>query len=133
MNYFAYASNLNRKQMLERCPNAKPKFIAILPNYKLIFAGWSRKWHGGVASIKPSRGEKVTGAVYEVSDKDITLLDSYEDYPHTYNRINVVVFTEQDEPVRVTTYIRVKQAEETKPSPEYVATIQQGDKDWDID
>jgi len=132
MYYFAYASNLNRKQMSERCPNARPKFIATLPNYKLIFTGWSRRWRGGYASIKPSRGEKVTGAIYEVSEKDITLLDSYEDYPTSYNRINVVVFTELGEPIKAVTYIKIQQSEETQPSPEYVATIQQGYKDWGI-
>jgi hypothetical protein len=57
MNYFAYSSNLNKKQMLERCPDSKPKFMATLHNYKLIFVGWSRQWRGGLASIKPFRGE----------------------------------------------------------------------------
>ena len=132
MYYFAYASNLSRKQILERCPDAKPKFIATLPNFKLIFTGWSRKWHGGVASIKPLRGEKVIGAVYEISDRDLRLLDKHEGYPNIYNRIDVVVFTEDGEPVKAVAYAKVEQSEETKPSPEYIATIQQGYKDWGI-
>ena len=45
MYYFAYASSLSKKQMLERCPDSNPLFRATLPNYKLIFTGWSRKWH----------------------------------------------------------------------------------------
>ena len=67
MLYFAYDSNLNRKQMLQRCPDSKPRFKATLLKYKLIFAGWSRNWHGGVVSIKPFAGSKVSGAVYEIS------------------------------------------------------------------
>ena len=132
MYYFAYASNLSRKQMLERCPDAKPKFVATLPNYKLIFTGWSRKWRGGVASIKPFRGDKVIGGVYEISERDLRLLDRYEGYPNIYNRREVVVFPEEGEAVKAMTYIKVEQSEETKPSPEYVATIQQGYKDWGI-
>jgi gamma-glutamylcyclotransferase len=132
MYYFVYASNLSRQQMAERCPGAKPKFIATLPNYKLIFAGWSRKWHGGVASIKPLRGEKVIGAIYEISDRDLRLLDKHEGYPAIYNRIDIVAFTEDGEPVKAVTYIKVEQSEETKPSREYVATIQQGYRDWGI-
>ena len=132
MYYFAYATNLSRQQMAERCPEAKPKFIATLPNYKLIFAGWSRKWHGGVASIKPFRGEKVTGAIYEISERDLRLLDKHEGYPATYNRIDIVAFNEDGEPVKAVTYIKVEQSEETKPSREYVATIQQGYRDWGI-
>ena len=50
MYYFAYASNLNQKQMQERCPDSKPVFTATLPNYKLVFLGWSREWHGVTAS-----------------------------------------------------------------------------------
>lgn len=132
MDYFAYASNLSRQQMAERCPEAKPKFIATLPNYKLIFAGWSRKWRGGVASIKPFRGEKVIGAIYEISERDLRLLDKHEGYPAIYNRIDIVAFNEDGEPVKAVTYIKVEQSEETKPSREYVATIQQGYRDWGI-
>jgi gamma-glutamylcyclotransferase len=132
MYYFAYASNLNRKQMSERCPDAQPKFTATLPNYKLIFAGWSRKWRGGVASIKPLRGEKVVGAVYEISDRDLRLLDKHEGYPSIYNRIEVLVFTEDGDPVKAVTYVKAEQSEETRPSREYVAIIQQGYKDWEI-
>jgi len=118
--------------MSERCPGAKPKFTATLPNFKLIFTGWSRKWHGGVASIKPLRGERVIGAVYEISERDLRLLDKHEGYPNTYNRIDVVVFTEDGESIKAVTYVKVEQSEETKPSLEYVATIQQGYKDWGI-
>jgi gamma-glutamylcyclotransferase (GGCT)/AIG2-like uncharacterized protein YtfP len=132
MYYFAYASNLNRKEMSERCPDAKPKFVATLPNHRLIFTGWSRQWHGGVASIKPLRGDKVIGGVYEISEKDSRLLDRYEGYPSIYNRIDVVVFTEDGEPVKAVTYVKVEQSEETKPSPGYVAIIQQGYRDWGI-
>ena len=66
MYYFAYASNLNLKQMAERATDSKPKFVATLPNFKLTFTARAGK-HGGVASITPHRGEKVLGAIYEVS------------------------------------------------------------------
>ena len=59
MYYFAYGSNLSKKQMKERCPGSKPLFVATLPNFKLVFSGWSRKWMGSVATIKSFRGEKV--------------------------------------------------------------------------
>jgi len=132
MYYFAYATNLNRKQMSERCPDAQPKFIATLPNYQLIFAGWSRQWHGGTASIKPFQGEKIIGAIYEVSEKDLRQLDKHEGYPTIYDRLNRKVITEDGDLVEVITYIKTKQSEETKPSPEYLTIIQQGYKDWGI-
>jgi gamma-glutamylcyclotransferase len=133
MDYFAYGSNLNKRQMLQRCPGAKLKFQAILPNYKLIFTGWSREWKGGTASIKPLRGEKVTGAVYEISETDSRRLDRYEDYPNTYDRINVLVIKDDGTAMKAFTYIKRRQSDETRPSPEYLTVIRQGYKDWSIE
>jgi len=130
MYYFAYGSNLNRKQMQERCLDSKPKFIATLHNYKLVFVGWSRQRRGGVASIRISRGEKVLGAIYEVSEECLRRLDRYEG--SDYHRLNVKVNNEEGEPVEAVTYINVRQTEETKPSPEYLSVIQQGYKDWGL-
>lgn len=132
MYYFAYGSNLNRKQMLERCPDSKPKFIATLPNYKLVFVGWSRQWRGGTANIRHFRGEKVLGAIYEVSERDLRQLDSYEGSPRNANRLNVTVFNEDGEPIQAVTYIKAGQSEETRPSPQYLSVIQQGYRDWEI-
>jgi len=132
MYYFAYGSNLNKKRMLERCPDSKPMFIATLHNYKLVFVGWSRQWRGGVASIKPFRGERVLGAIYEVSDRDLRRLDSYEGYPGNYTRFNITVFDEDGEPIKAITYIKSGQLEETQPSKEYLSLIQQGYRDWRI-
>ena len=129
MNYFAYASNLSQKQMHERCPDSKPLFVATLPHYKLVFLGWSRQWHGATASIRVFRGEKVLGAVYDVTEQCMRQLDKFE---AGYNRLKVTVFSEDNEPVEALTYIRggQVQVEEAKPSPEYLAVIQQGYRDW---
>ena len=132
MYYFAYGSNLNKKQMQERCPDSNPLFVATLPNYKLVFVGWSRQWRGSVASIRPFRGEKVLGAVYELSDRDLRRLDSYEGHPGSSNRLNVTVFDEDGESVEAITYIKSGQLEETRPSQEYLSLIQQGCRDWGI-
>jgi gamma-glutamylcyclotransferase (GGCT)/AIG2-like uncharacterized protein YtfP len=118
--------------MLDQCPGSKPKFIATLPNYKLIFVGWSRQWRGGVASIKPLRGEKVPGAAYEISDIDLRRLDRYEGYPQNHNRLKVTVFDEDGEPIEAVTYIKSGKVEETQPSREYLSVIQEGYRDWEI-
>ena len=127
MYYFAYGTNLNKKQMQERCPSGKPLFSAVLPNYKLVFTGWARKWRGGVASIKPLRGERVRGAIYEVTEDCLKQLDKHE---AGYHRFNVTVFDEDNEPIPAITYIKSGQLEETLPSKEYAAVIRQGYQDW---
>lgn len=129
MNYFAYASNLSRKQMRERCPDCKPVITATLPNYKLVFTGWSRVWRGGVATIQVCRGEKVRGAIYEVTEACMRQLDKHE---AGYNRLEITVFDENNEPLSALTYIKTGKVEESAPSQQYLSIIRQGYQDWDI-
>ena len=129
MYYFAYASNLNQKQMKERCPDSKPLFTSTLPNYKLVFVGWSRQWHGSKASIRLFNGERVLGAVYEVSEQCMKQLDKHE---AGYNRLKVTVYNEDGDPVEAIAYIHAGKLEETNPSIEYLSIIRQGYRDWAI-
>ena len=128
MYYFAYASNLNRKQMAECCPDSKPIVAATLHHYQIVFTGWAREWRGSVASIRPIRGGKVRGAIYEVTEKCLSQLD--RDEGNDYRRLNVIVNNEDNEPMEAVTYINQKATQESKPSPQYLAVIQQGYKDW---
>jgi gamma-glutamylcyclotransferase len=129
MYYFAYASNLNKKQMRERCPESRPLFVATLPNFKIVFTGWSREWRGGKATIKSMRGEKVRGAVYEVSEACLRRLDKFE---AGYARLNLTVFDEDNQPHQVITYVKSGQLEESAPSKEYGEVIRQGYRDWGL-
>ena len=132
MYYFAYASNMSRKQMAERCPEAKAKAVATLPNFKLVFAGYSRLRKGAEATIKGSRGDKVMGVVYEIGEAGLRKLDKWEEYPVNYKHLDVRVYTDSGEAYDAITFIKARQEEEGKPSPEYLAVIQQGYRDWGI-
>jgi gamma-glutamylcyclotransferase (GGCT)/AIG2-like uncharacterized protein YtfP len=127
--YFAYASNLSKKQMRERCPDSVPRFTATLPHYKLGFAGWSRQWHGGKASLKACHGEKVRGAIYEVNEACLRHLDKQE---VGYARLNVTVFDEDNRAVPAVTYIMSGQMAEAPPSQEYLTVLREGYRDWGI-
>jgi gamma-glutamylcyclotransferase len=129
MYYFAYASNLSKAQMQERCPDSRPLFTATLPNFKIVFTGWSREWRGGKASIIASRGDKVRGAIYDVSEACLRRLDKFE---AGYARLNATVFDEDNEPHQVVTYIKSGQIEESAPSKEYGEIIRRGYRDWGI-
>lgn len=132
MLYFAYGSNLDKEQMKKRCPQCRPVTTAVLPNYKLIFSGWSRTWRGGVATIQPFRGDKVKGAVYEISEKDLARLDNYEGYPSYYTRTNVRVFDEVGKAFDAFTYVKTGKTDITLPSKEYAESIKKGYRDWGI-
>ncbi len=132
MYYFAYGLSLNKKQMAQCCPDSQPRFSAELPNYRLVFSGWSRQWGGGTASIKVSSGDKVLGGVYEIAEKDLSRLGRFEDCPNSYDRLKVLLFRDIGQPVEAITYIKKRQTDEGKPSAEYLAVIQQGYRDWGL-
>jgi gamma-glutamylcyclotransferase len=130
MYYFAYASNLNRKQMQERCPGARPLFPATLHHYELAFTGWSRLQKGATATIRLLRGGRVLGGVYEVSEECLRRLDAKEG--SDYRRLKVIVNNEDGGAFEAITYIKTANEKADKPSPEYLAVIQQGYRDWQL-
>jgi gamma-glutamylcyclotransferase len=77
--YFAYGSNMNKKQITERCTAPKAIGIACLADSKLEFFGHSAEWDGGQESVIPSKGENVWGVIYELSQTDKDRLDSLQD------------------------------------------------------
>lgn len=88
---FAYGSNLDAEQMLERCPSAELVDVATLPRVRLVFAGMSMRWNGGgVAGIelapRANRGQ-LHGAVYSLSPADLLRLDLFEGHPGAYERV----------------------------------------------
>ena len=84
------------------------------------------------SAIKASKGDKVIGTVYDVSEAGLRKLDKFEGYPANYKRLDVRVFTDGGEAIDAVTFIKAKQENEGKPSPDYLAIIQQGYRDWDI-
>lgn len=73
--YFAFGSNLCKERLSFSCPTAELKHVAKLEDYKLVFYGYSKRWHGAAASIESSVGAYCWGAVWSVSDDDLVALD----------------------------------------------------------
>lgn len=82
MWYFAYGSNLNSRAVAEWCrhfghrpPGMKTGKAAVLDNYRLCFPIFSEYWGGGIADIVYDPGKYVAGAMFEVSDTELAVLD----------------------------------------------------------
>jgi len=130
--YFAYGALLNRKLMLSVAPQAKPRQSVTLAHYRLVFSGWSRQSHGGLATLKSFRGERVKGGLYDIDEASLRKIEQYLDAPRTFVQLKVMVNTESGESFEATTHVRARAEEESKPAPEYLALIQQGYRDWDL-
>lgn len=79
--YLAYGSNLNVRQMRDRCPDARVVGTAVLCGWRLLFKGSKT---GAYLTIEPHRGSTVPVAVWSVSEADEARLDLYEGYPSFY-------------------------------------------------
>nr|XP_014343032.1 PREDICTED: gamma-glutamylcyclotransferase [Latimeria chalumnae] len=79
--YFSYGSNLLRERLQLRNPSAGFHAAARLQNYRLAFGNHkgrlNTRWHGGVATIVESPGEKVWGVVWKLNVLDLPSLDNH--------------------------------------------------------
>ena len=126
MLYFAYGSNLNHKQMQERCKDSKYIKNVFLEGYKLSFCAISRSY--GVANIVKKSGSKVPGGIWEISINDEKELDYYEGFPMKYTKDFFKLNGE-----KVMFYIMKRQHSFKPPLRQYVDIINQGYQDCNLD
>ena len=133
MKFFFYAYNLNLSQLKRRAPEHKFLFTAYLPDHSVQFCRWSTQWRCGLASVIPSPGEKVWGAVFEITDEDLEILDEFEgDVPQgAYRHLPVTVITEAGEKLLVTTHAATPIGK-FKPKEHYIDWVLKGIKQWKL-
>jgi len=130
--YFAYDEHLVRRRLQASCPSVRLRFSASLPNYQLVFTGWSREWKGATAAIKRANREKVLGVIYEIEESDLKKLDRERNAPAVNDRIKIIVFKDTGDPVEAFTYMPKRPGKDEKPSPEYLKVLQEGYISWGL-
>lgn len=75
--YFAYGSNLKRSRLVERVPGARSAGIARLEDH-LLTCDKRGADGSGKANLRVSRGDYVWGAVYQLPQGGLELLDAHE-------------------------------------------------------
>jgi gamma-glutamylcyclotransferase (GGCT)/AIG2-like uncharacterized protein YtfP len=76
--YAAYGSNMNPKQMAQRCPHSPQRGTGWLEGWRLTFGGADIGWEGSLATVVEQPGERVFVALYELSDSDEEKLDEWD-------------------------------------------------------
>ena len=129
VKYFAYGSNLDTKRMIERGVVFTSRQFGILKDYKLVFNKKTSKNNSkeGYANIIKYKGSIVEGAIYEITEESISLLDKYEGYPTHYSREYLDIEV-SDRTIRCIVYVAnsEKLQEGLKPSKEYFSKILEG-------
>ena len=127
MLYFAYGSNLDRRQFAARCPGSRPVTAAALRGYRLAFRG------GGHADIVREKGGLVRGGLYEVAARHLAALDLYEGAPTYYHRITVFVKDAEGRLRKALAYKMRNDTADAAPSLPYVLSIVCGCRSWRIE
>lgn len=131
MYYFAYGSNMNWQQMQRRCPSSEFVCIARLMNYRFAIARHSRLRKCGTANIFAEHGSEVWGVVYDVNNRDLIILDSFED---GYQREQILVHPANDgnRPLESLVYIAPKEEAPPPPNLEYKRLMIEGATHWNL-
>ena len=126
--YVAYGSNLNKRQMKYRCPNAVPVCAGVLKDYELLFKGSKT---GAYATVEPKEGSSVPVGLWEIDLRDERNLDRYEGYPTFYYKKYVVVNTD-DGPRSAMVYIMHEDRPIGQPSELYNEVCLEGYDDFGL-
>ena len=139
MLYFAYGSNLCKKQMMDRCKDSKNLENYYLNDHKLCFC-----WNGlssnpnGVANVAEETGSKVPGVIFEISDNtdsqknDERELNKYEGFNRTPKIYIKKYFKHKDQ--NVLFYVLNGKCDPRKPKESYWKDkVHQGYKDHQLD
>ena len=122
---FSYGSN-SSKQLKTRIKRKGPFEIqpAYLADHIRIFAGYSKKWSGAVASVYPQLRKNVYGSLVKVSKNELEILDGFE---KGYTRVRKTLTIQDDNNNRTTVqafvYVKNDVSFEVLPSIKYLQAI----------
>ncbi len=131
--YFAYGSNLNWAQMMQRCSSPQKLGVACLQGYKVEFYGYSAAWDGAQETVVPELQSEVWGVLYQLQVFDWESLDVYEDArlngTGAYFHYPVQVVNLKQERINAIIYKKNILNEATLPSTEYLNFIVQSGRE----
>ncbi len=126
--YFAYGSNLDERQLAERCPSSRGLFRARLRHHRLDFTHFSSKWVGGAADVLPHSGADVWGVVYQLDDSELERLDRHEG---GYDRVLLEVESEDGRRHPVVSYT-VRDKHSFRPTDIYLDKMLRWAEHWNL-
>jgi gamma-glutamylcyclotransferase (GGCT)/AIG2-like uncharacterized protein YtfP len=121
--YFAYGSNLSKKQMAFRCPESEPVGAFHLDGLELVLRG--------VANVEASEAGRVSGAIYRISEADEDTLDRYEGFPTFYQKHHFRAKIDGEE--HEVMYYALAEPKYKRARDGYIETIREGYVDWELD
>ncbi|NIU51636.1 MAG: hypothetical protein GWN68_00905 [Gemmatimonadetes bacterium] len=131
--YFAYTALISPERLTSVTSQAQFRFIAHLPETRLVFPLANGKWDGSLPSVRPEPGNTVWGAVFELSETAVQAVDAAE---AEEGRVPTTDFKAVDREGRrhaVLTHAHQSEIEHGRdPSREYMSLIVEGGRHWGL-
>jgi hypothetical protein len=134
MIYFAYGADLNPSRMAQNAPGHRSLGVARLKDWWIAFPRYSPTERSAIIGLVRQPGAVVWGALYELPDSDIPILDSIFGFdPNGPPRLNEHVRCDVEverygrpHPVVADTYVVVPDNEGSQPTASYMAMLLDG-------
>ena len=131
--YFAYTANISPARLQELIPDAEFRFIAHLPETRLVFPVKDAEWDGGLPSVVPEAGNTVWGAVFELPSKELSALNSAEEGESRIPSESFKAVDREGRSHRVLTHVHPNgTGAEHTPSRSYMAIVVEGARHWGL-
>ena len=131
--YFTYTALISPERLGSVTADAEFKFIAHLPETKLIFPLANGKWEGSLPSVRAEAGNTVWGAVFELVNGALEANDAVE---ADEGRVQTQEFKAVDREGRrhaVVTHAHSEEIEHDRiPSRDYMGLIVAGGRHWGL-
>ncbi len=117
-----------------RCPGTAFIGEASIEGMVFAYGGYSSRWRGGIATLKPYPGERALGMLYRLSEENLQALDRFENVPHTYLREEIEVIRPKHAPTKAWVYL-MRRCPPTPPSTDYHGIIAYGygKRNWSLE
>jgi gamma-glutamylcyclotransferase len=129
IRYFAYDSNMDVDQIVERVGPVEKVGNAKLPDWRLAF-NRKGKDHSGKANIVESPGDVVWGVVYELTRDQMGILEVL--FERGYRARELTAFDQSGNPLTVHAFIAKNPDRERPPTPPYKQIIVRGAKKQEL-
>lgn len=123
--YFAYGANMSVAAMRHRCPGAQAVGPAVLEGFQFFVgrAGWG--------SVKPRRGDKVHGVLWQVTLRDLASLHAYELLHQGLYDLHRVPVLRDGRRVPALIYL-LRSRVPGRPRPGYIESIAAAAREWTL-
>jgi len=121
---FAYGSNMDPKQMWERCPSASVVGKGVLNNYNRDYSKWSTIRSCGVENVQESGGDHIMGVIWDIPTSELHSLAEYEE---SYIEKTLSVYSYENQKNIACIVFIAKPEGEFKPSYDYLQKVKAGE------